>query len=119
MNLSKIRCGKCGAMCSAQAKYCSMCGNSFVSSSPRSLDSMISSVRFSLKRCLDMVREKTARMGFYRQTRQKAIAGVCAGIATKLNVNLVQLRCVVVALMLLGGFIGVLYVLIWLLTEER
>lgn len=119
MNLSKIQCRKCGAMSSTQAKYCSMCGNSLVTSCSRPWDGLISSLKNSSKRCLDQVRSKFARFGFYRDTRQKAIAGVCAGIANKLNVNLVCLRCVIVSLMLLGGFVGVLYVLCWLITEER
>lgn len=55
----------------------------------------------------------------YRSTTQKMIAGVCAGWAEYLNVDVTLVRLVFVVLALLGGPGILLYIILWIITPRQ
>ena len=56
----------------------------------------------------------------YRSNDEKAIAGVCAGIAHKLDLNVAGLRLVIVwATLFLSGIPALAYVILWAILKER
>lgn len=56
----------------------------------------------------------------YRSSDEKAIAGVCAGIARKLDLNVTGLRWVVALVTLfLSGIPALMYVILWVVLKER
>ena len=56
----------------------------------------------------------------YRSSDQKVIAGVCAGLAHKLDLNANGLRCVVVLVTLfLSGIPLFVYAALWMILKER
>lgn len=57
---------------------------------------------------------------FYRSSDEKVIAGVCAGLAHKLDFNVNGLRCVVVLITLfLSGIPLFVYAALWMMLKER
>lgn len=60
---------------------------------------------------------KAPRKGFYRNSNDKATAGICSGIAYYLGLNTTLVRVLVFLLFFTGwGIIG--YILIWIITPE-
>ena len=56
----------------------------------------------------------------YRSSDQKVIAGVCAGLAHKLDFNVNGLRCVAVLVTLfLSGIPLFVYAALWMILKER
>ena len=56
----------------------------------------------------------------YRSSDEKIIAGVCAGLAHKLDFNANGLRCVVVLITLfLSGIPLFVYAALWMMLKER
>lgn len=56
----------------------------------------------------------------YRSSDEKVIAGVCAGLAHKLDFNVNGLRCVVVLISLfLSGIPLFVYAALWMMLKER
>ena len=56
----------------------------------------------------------------YRSSDEKVIAGVCAGVAHKLDLNITGLRWVVALVTLfLSGFPAILYVILWAVLKSR
>jgi len=59
-------------------------------------------------------------MGVYRSSDERVIAGVCAGIAHKCDLNVTGLRWVVALVTLfLSGFPAILYVILWAILKSR
>lgn len=119
MNLAKKKCSNCGAMTSANANFCSVCGNSFVSLSRRTLPKCIEKIQGECLRVLNLVRTKMSSYGIYRESKSRAIGGVCACIAKKLKINVLLVRCIVCSLAWMCAFVVPIYFVIWLITEER
>lgn len=56
----------------------------------------------------------------YRSSDEKVIAGVCAGLAHKLDFNVNGLRCVAVLITLfLSGIPLFVYAALWMMLKER
>lgn len=56
----------------------------------------------------------------YRSTKDKKIAGVCAGIAEYFNIDPTVVRVVAVLLLLPGGFPGLLpYIVLWIVIPPE
>ena len=55
----------------------------------------------------------------YKDPANKAIAGVCAGFAKYFNIDVIIVRVVWVATILVGGFGAVLYVIFWLVLDDE
>lgn len=56
----------------------------------------------------------------YRSSDEKVVAGVCAGIARKLDLNVTGLRWVVALVTLfLSGVPAILYIILWVVLKER
>ena len=68
---------------------------------------------------INSIRKKMASYGMYREVKSRAIGGVCACLANKLKVNVVLLRCIVCSLAWICVFVLPIYLVIWLITEER
>ena len=59
-------------------------------------------------------------MRLYRSSNEKVIAGVCAGIAHKCDLNVTGLRWVVTLITLfLSGFPAILYVILWAVLKPH
>ena len=57
---------------------------------------------------------------FYRSSDEKVIAGVCAGIARRLDLNVTGLRWVVaLAALFLTGLPALVYLVLWAVLKER
>ena len=57
---------------------------------------------------------------FYRSSDEKVIAGVCAGIARRLDLNVTGLRWVVAFVALfLTGLPALAYLVLWAVLKER
>ncbi|MBQ3746375.1 MAG: PspC domain-containing protein [Kiritimatiellae bacterium] len=57
---------------------------------------------------------------FYRSSDEKAIAGVCAGIARRLDLNVTGLRWVVALVTLfLTGVPALVYLVLWAVLKPR
>ena len=56
----------------------------------------------------------------YRSNDEKVIAGVCAGISHKLDLNLMGLRWVVaLTTLFLSGVPALVYLVLWAILKER
>ena len=56
----------------------------------------------------------------YRSSDEKVIAGVCAGLAHRLDLNVIGLRWAVVAVTLfMTGIPAVVYAILWAVLKER
>lgn len=56
----------------------------------------------------------------YRSSDEKVIAGVCAGIAHKLDLNVTGLRWVVaLTTLFLSGIPALVYLVLWAILKER
>ncbi len=56
----------------------------------------------------------------YRSSDEKVIAGVCAGIAHKLDFNVVGLRwAAAIVTLFFTGLPAVVYVVLWIVLKER
>ncbi len=56
----------------------------------------------------------------YRSSDEKMIAGVCAGVAHKLDLNITGLRWVVALVTLfLSGVPAIVYIILWAVLKER
>jgi len=59
-------------------------------------------------------------VSLYRSSDERAIAGVCAGIAHKCDLNVTGLRWVVALVTLfLSGFPVILYAVLWAVLKSR
>jgi len=59
-------------------------------------------------------------MGIYRSSDEKVIAGVCAGIAHKCDLNVTGLRWVVALVTLfLSGIPAIVYVALWAILKAQ
>ena len=57
---------------------------------------------------------------FYRSSDEKVIAGVCAGLAHRLDLNMTGLRWVVALVTLfLSGIPAVVYIVLWAILKAR
>ena len=57
---------------------------------------------------------------FYRSSDEKVIAGVCAGIARRLDLNVTGLRWVVALVTLfLTGVPAIVYLVLWVVLKPR
>ena len=57
---------------------------------------------------------------FYRSSDEKVVAGVCAGLAHRLDLNMTGLRWVVVLVTLfLSGVPAVVYIVLWAILKAR
>jgi phage shock protein PspC (stress-responsive transcriptional regulator) len=57
--------------------------------------------------------------GMYRESKSRAIGGVCACIAKKLKINVLLVRCIVCSLVWTCVFVLPIYLVFWLITEEK
>lgn len=55
----------------------------------------------------------------YRKPNDQMIAGVCAGLADYLNLDLVIVRLIFVLLLLMGGHGLLIYVVLWILMPVQ
>lgn len=56
----------------------------------------------------------------YRSSDEKVIAGVCAGLAHKLDLNMTGLRWVVaVVTLFLSGIPAIVYIILWAILKPR
>ena len=55
----------------------------------------------------------------YRKPKEQMIAGVCAGLAEYLNLDLVIVRLIFVLLLLLGGHGLLIYVILWIIMPVQ
>jgi phage shock protein C len=60
-----------------------------------------------------------AEKKLYRNPDEKMIAGVCAGLADYLSLDLVIVRLIFVLLFLLGGHGVLIYVILWILMPVK
>lgn len=59
-------------------------------------------------------------MGLCRSSDEKVIAGVCAGVANHLDLNVTGLRWVVALVTLfLSGLPAILYIVLWAVLKSR
>ena len=57
---------------------------------------------------------------FYRSSDEKVIAGVCAGLAHRLDLNMTGLRWVVALVTLfLSGVPAIVYIVLWAILKAR
>ena len=57
---------------------------------------------------------------FYRSSDEKVIAGVCAGLAHRLDLNMTGLRWVVALVTLfLSGIPAIVYIVLWAILKSR
>ena len=57
---------------------------------------------------------------FYRSSDEKVIAGVCAGLAHRLDLNMTGLRWVVALVTLfLSGIPAIVYIVLWAILKAR
>ena len=68
-----------------------------------------------------LTRERTIGMSnLYRSSDEKVIAGVCAGVAHKLDLNVTGLRWVVaLTTLFLSGVPALVYLVLWVVLKER
>lgn len=60
-----------------------------------------------------------SQSAFFRNANNKVIAGVCSGIALKLNLDPVLMRLIFVLLAIFGGGGVLAYVILWIVLPER
>lgn len=60
-----------------------------------------------------------SQSGFYRSGNNKVIAGVCAGLAARLNLDPVVVRIFFVLLTIFAGGGVLAYVILWIVMPER
>lgn len=58
-------------------------------------------------------------MGKLYRSRNRVIAGVCAGVADYFGFDVKITRVMAVVLLLFSGFGGVMYIALWLLMPEK
>lgn len=63
--------------------------------------------------------EKMNTKKLYRKPNDQMIAGVCAGLADYLNLDLVIVRLIFVLLLLMGGHGLLIYVVLWILMPVQ
>ena len=57
---------------------------------------------------------------FYRSSDEKVVAGVCAGLAHRLDLNMTGLRWVVALVTLfLSGIPAIVYIVLWAILKAR
>ena len=57
---------------------------------------------------------------FYRSSDEKMVAGVCAGLAHRLDLNMTGLRWVVALVTLfLSGVLAIVYIVLWAILKAR
>ena len=57
---------------------------------------------------------------FYRSSDEKMVAGVCAGLAHRLDLNMTGLRWVVALVTLfLSGIPAIVYIILWAILKPR
>ena len=57
---------------------------------------------------------------FYRSSDEKVVAGVCAGLAHRLDLNMAGLRWVVALVTLfLSGVPAIVYIVLWAILKAR
>lgn len=55
----------------------------------------------------------------HRSTKNKIIAGVCAGLGVYFNIDPNVVRIVFIVLLLFGGLPIIIYLIIWLIAPEE
>ena len=55
----------------------------------------------------------------YRSSDEKMIAGVCAGLAHRFDLNMTGVRVAVAVLSCLSGFPILVYIALWIILKER
>jgi phage shock protein C len=63
--------------------------------------------------------EKMNTKKLYRKPNDQMIAGVCAGLADYLNLDLVIVRLIFVLLLIMGGHGLLIYVVLWILMPVQ
>jgi len=63
--------------------------------------------------------EKMNTKKLYRKPKEQMIAGVCAGLAEYLNLDLVIVRLIFVLLLLMGGHGLLIYVILWIIMPVQ
>jgi len=63
---------------------------------------------------MDATNERPVPTRLYRSTRDRAIAGVCGGLAHYFNIDVALVRLVFIAFALAGGASVLLYVVLWI-----
>lgn len=112
-------CLRCRANVPVGANFCPTCGSSVGTCSDSSIQGVWAMIDSWLKRFLMAIRKKTHRLGFSRSANEKAVAGVCAGLAQRFGWNLALVRCCVVFAMSFGFAPAFVYGLCWLFFDER
>lgn len=64
------------------------------------------------------IRGKTRSLGFVRSSNEKALAGVCAGLARRFNWNLTVVRCGFVFALSFGFAAAAIYGVCWIAFDE-
>ncbi len=116
---ANVRCGKCGVLNSANARYCGTCGTSLPPVGQNAGFGLVADIRRRCENLRSSICVKCARHGLYRESRNKSIAGVCACVARLTNVNVLLVRCITVSLVPLGMAVCIFYAMVWFVTEER
>lgn len=62
--------------------------------------------------------ESSNRKKFYRDSDEKIIAGVCKGIANYLSVEVLFIRIIFIAMIFIGGWGFIFYLILWLLSKS-
>jgi phage shock protein PspC (stress-responsive transcriptional regulator) len=62
--------------------------------------------------------ESSNRKKFYRDSDEKIIAGVCQGIANYLSVEVLFIRIIFIAMIFIGGWGFIFYLILWLLSKS-
>lgn len=89
-------CKKCGAENNEGLKFCKQCGNPL--SEGNTEKTVIS---------------KNNKNGWYKTKRNKIIAGICAGLAEKFNINpwILRIILIVTNFFVIGWFLDIAYVI--------
>ena len=101
------------------ANFCPTCGSAVGACSGGGINGVGAWIESRWRRLLTAVRAKTHRLGFSRSSNEKAVAGVCAGVARRFGWNLALVRCCVVFAMSFGFAPAFVYGLCWLFFDER
>ncbi len=89
-------CKKCGAENNEGLKFCKQCGNPLSEGNAEKT-----------------VIPKNNKNGWYKTKRNKIIAGICAGLAEKFNINpwILRIILIVTNFFVIGWFLDIAYVI--------
>lgn len=112
-------CRRCGGSVPIGVHFCPSCGFAVDTCSNGGFQGARLWIDSYRKRFLIAIRGKTRRIGFLRSANEKAVAGVCAGVARRFGWNLALVRCCVVFAMSFGFAPAFVYGLCWLFFDEH